>query len=829
MEEVKKIRKNNGTLEDYDPEKFHEKVFFAVEGLKNVSASKIEMDAGLSIQNGITSKEIQKALTKACADDISEENHENQIAAARLLNQSLRGEVYEGWIPKPFLEMVNRNCEQGYYDGKYIFDNFTEDEIVEFGEMIDYNRDDKFVYSGLKKTIDSYLIKRYNKSQETPQEMFMLINMFTFAKYPKVERKKWIREGYKILSNFEVSLPTPIMIQLRAVFRKFISCNLIATGDSKETLANAAKIILNLVAAGAGLGIMPGDIRGLGADIDNGRMSHTGTLPIVKGYEKNTKAFVQPSRDGSSTNFYPFFHVEIEAIMTWGNAKGTEETRIRDMDHAIMFNKLFFRRYKNNQDITLFFMNDIPDINSYLGDDEEFTRRYEEAERTIPLSRQIKIPASKIFNTFIDERFLQSREYTTFMENAQEQGLYKIPLKMSNLCLEIFQPTMPIRGISIKRNIKFETKEDRVAFYELRTQAYFSQIDDNMIKVFKDEMRKYYNFVSDDINAVVDETIDYDYFDLDETVNLSEVGVCILAGINMGHCTDARLPIVSEYLVRLLEELIDYMEYDLPEVEKAAKMRRPLGIGFSDIFHLMAREKVFYNTREGRQFFHDRIELCAFYMTKTSIELAKERGPCQLITDTKYSDGIMPIDTYRKTVDELVDPNHNPFGLDWESLRVELKKYGMRHSTLMANAPYGSSSMVSNSTPGIEPPRNLANSKKGVTKLVPDIHKYGKYYTTVWSPEFNNIDYFKFVAVMQKWMDQATSANQYLDLISSGGKIKKSRLIEETLTARYYGLKTLYYSNIRSNRKKDGEEDSEQEEIELESEKEACASGGCEV
>ena len=482
MEEQIKIVKNDGALVDYNPDKYHEKVFYAVEGLKNVSASKIEMDAALSIQNGTTSKEIQTALTKSAADDISEENHENQIAAARLLNMSLRKEVYRGWTPKPFLEMVLKNCEAGYYDGSYIFDNYSHEEIEEFGKVIDYDRDDKFVYSGLKKTMDSYLIKRYGICQETPQEMFMLINMFAFAKYKGAERKKWVKEGYKILSNFEASLPTPIMIQLRAVFRKFISCNLIAPGDEKETLANAAKTILILVAAGAGLGVASGDIRGLGADIDNGRMQHTGALQIIKGYEKNTKSFVQPSRDGSSTNFYPFFHVEIESMMTWGNAKGTEETRVREMDHAIMFNELFFRRYRDGKDITLFYMNDIPDITSYLGDDAEFTRRYEEAEATIPLERQKKVSASRIFNAFVDERFLQSREYCEFMENVFNQGMYLIPIKMSNLCLKgDTKITIKKQNIIMDINI-----EDLNLTTEVFVKSYNTQTQEEEFKLIQD-------------------------------------------------------------------------------------------------------------------------------------------------------------------------------------------------------------------------------------------------------------------------------------------------------------------------------------------------------
>lgn len=817
-----RIKKRTGRLEDYQPEKHQEYVAYAVKGLDNVSASQIEMHAAASILEGTTSKEIQKALIKSAADLISPDAPDHEIAAARLLCQDIRKEVYGSYTPEPFLDRIKLGAKQKYYDGKYIFDNYSEKEVIELGKYIKYDRDDLFVYSGLKKTANSYLVKQYGQIKETPQEMFMLICMFAFAKYETTEKMRWVKEGYNILSKFEASLPTPIMIQLRTMFRKFISCNIIHPGDANETLANASKIIMELVAAGAGLGIA-NTVRGVGADIDNGRLEHTGNFPIYKGYEKLTKSFVQPSRDGSSTVYHPFFHVEIESFMVWGNAKGTEDTRIREMDHNIIFNTLFFERYAKDEDITLFYLNDVLDIVNYMGDDEEFKRRYELAERTVPKKRQRKIKAKEIFSTFIDERFLQSREYTTFSENIQKQGSFKIPVIISNLCTEITVPIFPVRDESIKRNIIFNSEEDRQEYYKLRMDAYYCSDNDKELARFQSRMRPLYTFVDDDLTADVDESKDFDYFTLAGYVNLSEVGVCILGGINMGYCTDERLPVVSEFLVRLLEAIIDYGTYAVPEVEKAAKMRRTLGIGFSDVFHLMALNKKFYNTREGRQFISNRVELCSYHMIRTSIELAKEHGPCQLLSDTKYADGIMPCDTYNKNVDQLVGPNEE-FDLDWEALRVDLLRYGIRHSTLMANAPFGSSAMVSNSTSGVEPPRGLVVSKKGNLKLVPGIKKIGKYYTTAWGEDFDNISYFKFLAVIQKWMDQTISVNQYHNLLLTGGKKKKSLLIKETLTARFFGLKTLYYSNIRSTNRKDGEDD--EDEI-IEEEEVGCAGGGC--
>ena len=300
-----------------------------------------------------------------------------------------------------------------------------------------------------------------------------------------------------------------------------------------------------------------------------------------------------------------------------------------------------------------------------------------------------------------------------------------------------------------------------------------------------------------------------------------EVGVCILAGQQHGYLSDERVPIASEYLVRFLEEMIDYMDYSDKEVEYAAKKRRTLGIGHSDVFHYLAKNKVFYNTLEARNLIHKRIELATYHMTKTSIELAKEKGACELVNDTKYSDGFTTLDFYNKNVDELVT---EPLHCDWDSLRADLKQYGIRHSTLTAIPPFGNSAKTGNATSGIEPPRFLATTKddKGkLVQLVPEYNKLKHFYTTAWGDDFNNVDYFKFVAVFQKFVDQAISTNQYTNLLKyEGGKVPMKVLEEEFVTAYKYGLKTMYYQNFRSDDDVDG----------IEYEKvEGCGSGGCVV
>ena len=795
-----RVETRSGKLEPLNPNKYHQHVADAVKGF-DVSMSEIESDAVITFVDGIKSKDIQQALLNSTVDKIYE-NPDYQIPAGRLLNQQLRNIVYNQFEPLPFIEMIDKNIERGIYDGEYLFEHYTREELIEFGSKIDYTIDEFTTYTALKVDFDSYLIKQHGVHIETPQELNMLINLFAFAKYKdkysKEFRKEWVLKGYYSLSKGKASLPTPIMKQLRTIFRKFLSCVTVPMGDTKYTIANASRAIYILVADGAGIGLGAYDMRGLDADIDNGRMKHTGTFQVLKAFEKTTKAFTQPDRHGSTTVFYPFFHIEVEKYCVLGNAKGTGDTRIRDMDHAIMFNDYFFERYANGEEITLFFMNDVPDIMSYIGDYDEFKKRYEYAEKTIPLERQTKISSSAFFNLFNDETILQARLYSTLMDNVKNQGMFKVPIKQSNLCLEINVPNYPIIDImDIKRNIVFHSEKDKIKFYDLRREAYFHSTKDEDILHYQKAMRECYDFEYADLLAPIDESKPYDYFTLEGYVNLSEIGVCILAGINMGMCdNDYELMIVSEYLIRLEDELIDYMDYGLPEIEKAAKMRRTVGIGFSDVFHMLAKNKVKYNTVEGRQLFNDKVELCSFIMLKTNIQLAKDFGPCILYKDTKYSDGLTLFDTYNRNTDELLD---TPSKQDWDSLKPDLLKYGVRLCTMLANAPFGTSSYRSGSQAGIEPPRGLIAKKDGVPKIIPDIGLYDEYWTTSWSDEFNNIDYLKFVSIGQKWIDQGMSVNRYQNLLKyKDNKIPMSTLIDEMLVCRYYGNKSTYYNNIKS-------------------------------
>lgn len=741
------IIKTNGDIEPYNAEKINEKVAYACEGLSGVSVSDVVMNASIRISNNTKSLDIQKALIQSANELVSEETPNYEIVAGRLLNQKLRKEVYNSYEPtKSFYEYIVERVKKGYYD-KILLDKYTKEELDFYGSKIKYKQDETLSYISVNQFYTKYLIKnKQGKVIETPQESYMVLNLCVFAEHP--ERKKYILNGYKFLSEKMVSLPTPIMNGLRTNYKKFISCNVIDLGDSVESLSIALDRFLRMTASKAGIGFNSSRIRGIDADI-GGRMKHTGVLPLLKAYESATTALSQISRNGSSNNNNVWYHYEIELIAQLKDTRGTAETRTRHTDQTIILNNYFLKKALNKEDVYLFHPNQVPGLYEVLGNEEEFAKLYEKYSEEIPKKDKKKVNAYQLLDLILFERSFTGRIYLVFADNIYK-GCWKNPVYNVNLCCEVVVPSTPLDG----------------------------------------------------------------------SLGTPEIGSCILGGINHGYAKDDDIEAICDYLVNFLDYMIDYSDYSIPEVEYSAKKRRTLGIGHSDIFHYLAKNKKFYNTTEGRELIHNRIEKCYYYLLKASNELAKTRGKCDLYDDTKYSQGYLSFDEYK-------DNKETNFKLlmDWKSLRESIKEFGLRTSTVSNTPPFGNSSILSNSTPGIEPPRELITIKGDKTtkimKLVPEYTRFKNYYTTAWGDDFNNIDYFKFIGIFQKFTDQAISTNQYTNVLRyKDNTVPLTEIIKEILTANKYGLKTLYYQNFLSIENKDGISDEKQE---------GCGSGGCVV
>jgi len=699
----------------------------------------IEMNSGLQFYEGITTKEIQQILIKSAHDLISLENPNYQFVAARLLLFAIQKQVFntkwkDSEIYPPLYDIIERNIEQGVYD-KDILNQYTEEEIGKCNSYIKHARDLTFTYAGLQQIVDKYLVQDRSTAEvyETPQFMYMLIAMTLFQNYDKEVRLDYVKRYYDAISQFKINIPTPIMAGVRTPLRQFASCVLVDSDDTLDSIFSSDHAIGKYVAQRAGIGINAGRIRGIGSKIRGGEVQHTGIIPFLKKFESTVRCCTQNGvRGGSATVHFPIWHQEIEDIIVLKNNKGTEDNRVRKLDYSIQFSKLFYERFLNNEDITLFSPHEVPGLYEAFGS-EEFDELYEKYERAYSIPQK-KVSARELITDLLKERAETGRIYIMNIDHCNTHSSFNDKVNMSNLCQEITLPTDPIQ------NIEGE----------------------------------------------------------------GEIALCILSAINVGIVKEEEMESLCELSVRGLEELIDFQEYPVKAAEVSTKGRRSLGIGYIGLAHFLAKNKVKYSDPEALKLVHELTERFQFYLLKASNQIAKEKGACDYYHRTKYSNGVLPIDTYKQEVDELVKPVYN---MDWETLRKDIKEHGVRHSTLTAQMPSESSSVVSNATNGVEPPRDhlsVKKSKKGTLKqVVPQYSMLKNFYTLLWDMEDND-GYIKIVSIMQKFFDQAISGNwSYNPENYENNEVPISVMARDLLTTYKYGWKTSYYQNTMDGKVED--------------------------
>ena len=403
-------------------------------------------------------------------------------------------------------------------------------------------------------------------------------------------------------------------------------------------------------------------------------------------------------------------------------------------------------------------------------------------------NRVRKLDYSIQLNKTMYERLLQGGEITLFSPH-DVPGLYEAYFGDPAAFKEMYE--MYERKTSIKKK-KIDAMELFSALIKERAETgriYIMNVDHcNTHSSFKDTV-----FMSNLCQEITLPTKPLQHID-DEN---GEIALCILSAINVGILRSLdELEELCDLAVRALEEIIDYQRYPIKAAEISTKARRSLGIGYIGLAHYLAKNKVQYNDPQAWKLVHDLTEAFQYYLLKASNTLAKERGACTYFDRTKYSDGILPIDTYKKDVDTIVE---NKLSYDWDTLRNDIKEHGLRHSTLSAQMPSESSSVVSNATNGIEPPRgylSVKKSKKGPLKqIVPQYHSLKQNYTLLWEMPSNE-GYINVVAVMQKFFDQAISGNwSYNPTHFENNEVPMSVMLQDLLTTYKLGWKTSYYQN----------------------------------
>lgn len=282
-----------------------------------------------------------------------------------------------------------------------------------------------------------------------------------------------------------------------------------------------------------------------------------------------------------------------------------------------------------------------------------------------------------------------------------------------------------------------------------------------------------------------------------------EIGICILAAINWLEITsDTEFEKVCDVTVRMLDELIDYQNYFNKSAENFATKRRSLGIGITNLAAFLAKRGVKYEDVDAPNVVDEMMEKQQYYLLKSGVELAKEKGKCEKFDRTKYANGILPIDTYKSDIDSVITRKPT---LDWDLLRKDIVKHGLRNSTYTAQMPCESSSLIQNATNGIEPIRSYITYKVSKVSTIPVIAPHYISWKNKYTLAFDmkdNIGYLNICAALQKWMDMSISVNMYYNVSHyADKKIPHSQIIKETLHHYKMGGKSIYYTNTEDGNK----------------------------
>jgi ribonucleoside-diphosphate reductase alpha chain len=728
------ILKRDGSREELDLEKMHKVVFYACNDVTGVSASQVELKSHLQFYNGIESANIQETLIKAAADLISEETPNYQWVAGRLINYHLRKIVYQSFEPPHLKDIARKNVDLGYYD-KSFFSVYTTDEIDQLNNYIKHDRDENITYVGMEQFRGKYLVQNRVTGEifETPQIAYMMIAATLFANYPKETRLKYVKEYYDAISNFDISLPTPIMAGLRTPQRQFSSCVLIETDDSLDSINATSSAIVKYVSQKAGIGIGAGSIRSIGSPIRNGDASHTGVIPFYKLFQSSVKSCSQGGvRGGAATLYYPIWHMEVEELLVLKNNKGTEDNRVRHMDYGVQFNKLMYERLLTGGDISLFSPNDVPGLyDAFFQDQDKFKELYEEAERTV--TRKKVMPAAELFGQFMEERKNTGRIYLMNVDHANTHGAFKpevAPIKQSNLCCEINLPTKPLSF--------FSDTHGEISLCTL------SAINWGNIKTPKDFERVCRLAVRG-----LDELLDYQNY----PVLAAELSTMKRRPLGVG---------IINFAFWLAKHDLNYQDID----------------------------------KNGLALVDEWAEAWSYYLIKASADLAIDKGNIDGIYETRYGDGITPNQTYKKELDELVPHKERQDwkGLRKQLKATGIRNSTLM--ALMPAETSAQISNSTNGIEPPRAFVSVKQSKHGVLKqVVPGYPRLKNKYDLLWdqrSPE----GYLKIMAVLQKYIDQGISVNtSYNPEFYEEEKIPMSVMLQHLVMFYKYGGKQLYYFN----------------------------------
>ncbi|MCR3755428.1 MAG: ribonucleoside-diphosphate reductase 1 subunit alpha [Sodalis sp. Psp] len=754
------VTKRDGRKEIIDLDKIHQVIDWAAEGLENVSVSQVELRSRIQFYNGIKTSDIHETIIKAAADLISHEAPDYQYLAARLAVFHLRKKAYGQFEPPKLYDHVSRLVAMGKYD-RHLLEDYSADEFEQMDSFIDHWRDMNFSYTAVKQLEGKYLAQNRVTGEiyESAQFLYILVAACLFSSYPRETRLDYVRRFYNAVSTFKISLPTPITSGVRTPTRQFSSCVLIECGDSLNSINATSSAIVKYVSQRAGIGINAGRIRALGSPIRGGEAFHTGCIPFYKLFQSAVKSCSQ------------------------GGVRGGAATLFYPIWHLEVESLLVL---KNNRGVEA---NRVRHMDYGVQLNKLMYQRLIKGE-DITLFSPSDVPG--LYDAFFADQDKFEQLYTGY---EQDSNIRQRRIK----AVELFSLMMQERAST-----------GRIYVQNVDHCNTHSPFDATIAPIRQSNLCLEIALPTKPLEDVNDEN--------------GEIALCTLSAFNLGTIDSFDdLGELATLVVRALDALFDYQDYPIPAAQRSAVGRRTLGVGVINFAYYLAKHGARYSDGSANDLTHRTFEAIQYYLLKASCDLAKERGACPWFNETAYAQGILPIDTYKKDLDSIVN---EPLHYDWEALRADIKEYGLRNSTLSALMPSETSSQISNATNGIEPPRGLVSikaSKDGILRqVVPESIRLQDSYELLWEMPSND-GYLHLVGVMQKFVDQAISANTNYDPARfPAGKVPMKQLMKDLLTAYKFGVKTLYYQNTR-----DGAKDS-QEDLQSE-QQDDCKNGVCKI
>jgi ribonucleoside-diphosphate reductase alpha chain len=712
--------------------------------------------------------------------------------AGRLYAATIHKDFYGKDFMPPIKEVQRRLVEVGFMKRL----DYSDEEYLELEKVIDHQRDFDYAHSQLFHIRFKYALRNQITGQEfeSPQYVFMRMAMALADSQPKHRRIEDAINWYNFFSQNKINAPTPNYTNLGTNLNGYASCCLYAVDDTAMSLAVGDHIayVMTVMSAGIGNVLMT---RSLNDPVRGGLFAHRGKLPYLRSMQGAVAANIKNGRNGACTSSYMAFDPEVHDLQRLKNPMTVTDKQIRGMDYNMQGNKFLGRKAATNQSVFLFNKFTAPDLfEAFYGKDlDHFIELYEAYEAN-PDFKKTYVPARDIIISAENEAYETGRSYLSFMDEINRHTPYKDPIRTSNLCVEITEPVEPyqeMQDLYTNGTVGYIVIKVLGSNEPMRLAA-----PDTVYLIDQECWESAQNLKLGTMFRIGTEDRVYTVTEVIECKREPEVAMCSLGAIVKRNVSDEEYEKVMYYTLLMIDKCIHMSDYPLPHVGYTAKNRMAAGVGITSLADHLAKLGLNYTSEEGKREIHRAAELHMYCAIKASLRLGKELGNAPWIHRTKWAEGWVPTHTYNRAVDTIV-PGGFENQFDWDALSEEIKENkGIRNSALVADMPVESSSKASGGVNSVYPARDksLIKTDNGITInwTVPDSSLD---YQLAW--DVPTKDLIEDYAIIQKWTDQAISADEYRR-ISGSEKITTDEMLQNYFLRCKYGQKTRYYLNTKT-------------------------------